>query len=337
MLPSSSKLNEVQNKLAELRDSPMAIVPDEVLRLICNYLIGPFKKSQIASQCPQPFEHWFCAKADQLTVDAAVFLIRLHAYQNSFVDLWKFQLTKVLSGCCDCVRGLKEAEVMSRHTYFATFNDEILRPFYRNFHDDRLKAILDALAISHITPDPMPNSGQTLLDAPSAVVFHIFSDLHMMRDTRIIKIIHSYLPKDPITSWPKDYPPVGLLLLLVDQAEELRYWAQKQASFYKVAPVPMEHFLPMHVTVLEVVTNAVTGGLQASGGDLKVLEGQIAKDPAALWSGYCVILRFVPLELFRPSKSFNFDIRHVILGHLHDTGNRQPFSLFAHTITLTPD
>ena len=113
---AASRHDDVKKKLAELRDAPTAVVGDDVLRLVATYLLGSLAKPENPVKITVTHEHWFCSQADELTRDAATFCVRLHAYNSSSVEVWRGQLKRVLSKCCYCVRGLHEAETMSRHT-----------------------------------------------------------------------------------------------------------------------------------------------------------------------------------------------------------------------------
>ena len=101
----------VRKTIKQLRDVPANTTGagQDVLQLISDYIVelGP-KDGPV---------HWFCPKATQLTIDCATFLLRLHAYESSSIQTWRNLLTRCLRGCCDCVRGLAEAKVTSRHTY----------------------------------------------------------------------------------------------------------------------------------------------------------------------------------------------------------------------------
>ena len=108
--------DEVKKKLAELRDAPVALVPDEVLRLLSTYLLGSLSTPANPATFTPTRQHWFCSQASEVTREAATFLIRLHAYNSNSVEVWRLHLKRVLSTCGYCVRGLHEAEAMSRHT-----------------------------------------------------------------------------------------------------------------------------------------------------------------------------------------------------------------------------
>ena len=109
----------VRKTIKQLRDVPANTTGagQDVLLLISDYLVelGP-KDGPV---------HWFCPKATQLTIDCATFLLRLHAYESNSIQTWRNLLTRCLRGCCDCVRGLAEAKVTSRHTYVGVRSESI--------------------------------------------------------------------------------------------------------------------------------------------------------------------------------------------------------------------
>ena len=100
----------VKKTIKQLRDVPANTTGAgrDVLLLISDYIVEVSPKEGPV--------HWFCRKADQLTIDCATFLLRLHAYESGSIQTWRNLLTRCLRGCCDCVRGLAEAKVTSKHT-----------------------------------------------------------------------------------------------------------------------------------------------------------------------------------------------------------------------------
>ncbi len=167
--------------------------------------------------------------------------------------------------------------------------------------------------------------GRTLADAPPAVTFLMLTYLQMLEDDRVVKLLHAYLPLAPVKSWPTDIPPPVLLALLFDDIAEVRSWAQKQCTLCEVAPTPMENFLPAHTTILKAVATSISSSRPLR--DCLTGEYQLSllQDQPSIWTSWTTLLRFVPIELFRSSRSFELDLRHIVIGHLHDTGNRQPF------------
>lgn len=105
-----SELEKVKKTLDNLRDNPAdtGAAGSEVLTLITDFLFKP-----LSLEAPV---HWFCSRADKPTIDAATFLLRLHAYNSDIVKQWRQHLTRCLKGCYNCVRGLSEAKTTSKHT-----------------------------------------------------------------------------------------------------------------------------------------------------------------------------------------------------------------------------
>ena len=113
---AASRRDEVKKQLLELQNIPVATPSDDVLRRVATYLLDNISKPETSAKVALEHQHWFCSQADDLTRDAATFCIRLHAYNSSSVEVWRIQLKRVLLSCCNCVRGLHDAEGMSRHT-----------------------------------------------------------------------------------------------------------------------------------------------------------------------------------------------------------------------------
>lgn len=123
MAPPLSDENTVKVQLAKLRDVPDATPSEAILFLMFDYLIGPLPSksthsipSHSVSDRSRKHKHWFCSRADEVVVEAATFLLRLHAYTSSRVDLWREELSGCLRECCDCVRELLLIKLSSRHT-----------------------------------------------------------------------------------------------------------------------------------------------------------------------------------------------------------------------------
>lgn len=102
---------DMEQRLQKYREEPIAGggSQDEALAPVFAYLIGDETR-------PHPPDHWFCAKADPVDREAATFLLRLLAYRNPKVDLWKASLIKCLRACCACVKGLDDAKRASDDT-----------------------------------------------------------------------------------------------------------------------------------------------------------------------------------------------------------------------------
>lgn len=89
----------------------------------------------------------------------------------------------------------------------------------------------------------------------------------------------------------------------------------------------MENFLPAHTAVLKAASDSIASSRPLSdsfGPDYKL---PFVADIPSQWSSLTTLLRFIPVELFRSSKSFDLDVRRIVIGHLHDIGERQLFLL----------
>ncbi|KAH8104550.1 SEN1 N terminal-domain-containing protein [Cristinia sonorae] len=302
-------------KLNNLRDSPAGTqnASEDVLALIYSLLV--YEGS------PQE-PHWFCARADQLTLDAATFLLRLHAYNSVRVVVWRSHLQACLSNCAECVRAMQEAKITSRHTYFGAFSDPILKKFYESVAAWEVKVVLEGLAEAKIDPALPSESRRSLSDAPPALTYLMLSDYHILQDPKVIAILQSCPPKRAFSEWPTDIPPIGLLLLLMHESPNLRNWARSQVLLFKSTPMKSEQFLPMYTEVLErtaTIVGRVDSHASTTGSTMKDTF-PFCSDSSQLWSGFGIFLRFVPRERFRPSELFRLDLRRIIIGHLSDPG-----------------
>lgn len=60
--------------------------------------------------------HWYCSRADNVTKEAAMFLLRMLAYDGARAHQWRANFVQCLTNCADCVVGAQEAKVQSRRT-----------------------------------------------------------------------------------------------------------------------------------------------------------------------------------------------------------------------------
>lgn len=112
---SASQEKKVQAELKQLRDTPVATPSETTLSLLTDYLLGPPQK-QAEDTPKQHFEHWFCSRANDIVVETAKFLVRLHAYNSVRVKTWRKEFTTCMSRCCECVRAFQESKSLTRQT-----------------------------------------------------------------------------------------------------------------------------------------------------------------------------------------------------------------------------
>ncbi|PCH40128.1 helicase sen1 [Wolfiporia cocos MD-104 SS10] len=308
--PSES---EIDTALKELHDTPVATPSDGTLSLLTNYLLGS-PVSGSSAPLAQKFDHWLCSRSTPTIRETAKFLIRLHAYNSPRVDVWRQQFRKCLSSCCQCVRALQEAKINTRHNYFGAFSDSALQPFYSSFDNWELEGVVEGLEKSQVLSPP---SSRKLTDAPPALAFHVFCNLHILQDTRILEVLHARTPTSPISSWPADYPPPGLLHCLLHRDASVREWACTQIAHCTASPMHKNDFLPPYRNALETIASMVLSRAD----DPATASNAIpyTRDMSAKWSAYNHVLQFVPEAYFRPSAAFGLDLRQIVIGHLHDT------------------
>jgi senataxin len=198
--------------------------------------------------------------------------------------------------------------------------------------------VISALSRAGIVSNvPNDHPQYSLSNAPSAVVYHIVCNLHIMRDPHILSIIHGHPPSDLLPGWPTDPPPAGMLILLVDESPQVRQWAKGQVSKCKIVPIPREKFVGGFAVAIDTISHAVSAYTRIHGfckpaAVTATLDNTVSaacstfsyvSDPVDLWSGFCAFLRLIPPELLTSSSHHNVDLRRLVTGHLHDTGPRQ--------------
>ena len=61
-------------------------------------------------------QHWFCDQASRTVREAAIFLLKLHSYNNGAVDQWKERQIQVFHSCCNCLYVYQTEKMNSRST-----------------------------------------------------------------------------------------------------------------------------------------------------------------------------------------------------------------------------
>jgi senataxin len=107
----SANQADVQSLLSNLRDAPVNTdgALDAILAPIYDHLMK-------VPSTPDGRFHWFCERAEPVTIEASTFLIRLFAYNSPRVDEWKKRFESCVTGCLLCVKGLGELKESSRKT-----------------------------------------------------------------------------------------------------------------------------------------------------------------------------------------------------------------------------
>ncbi|KAF8270773.1 SEN1 N terminal-domain-containing protein [Lactarius quietus] len=331
MLPVNiDDTKQVRAFLERLRNEPVGSEgsTDSVMKDIFDYLF------KVPATPSDGVYHWFCQRADNVTREAATFLIRLFAYDSQRVDDWRARMKNILTSCCDCVRGLQEAKRTSQETYLAAFPLKTRQTFMRSFSDWETTLFIEGLAACRISvEDATSPVGITLLDAPPALVYLALSNLDVLFDNRVLSIIAAYTPPSEFTSWPLDLPPPGLFYLSLHQNPPIRRWAELQIMRCQHTPMPSETFVGSYLTafgaVVDVLTkNKTTSTLSSSP------TFPLTQDPASIWSGFVHIVRLLPRKCLKQGECFSVDLCHVVAGHLHDTGPQFADVLRCHVFLL---
>ncbi|TFK52558.1 hypothetical protein OE88DRAFT_1796188 [Heliocybe sulcata] len=335
MAAEGSDVDRVRSLLKEFRDTPVDTqgASDAILGSVYGYIM----------KVPEDGDgslHWFCGRAEQLTIEAATFLIRLHAYNSGRVNTWKDRLQICMSSCCGCVGARQTAKFTSRHTYFGAFSDDILDGFWHSVDEWETSIVLSSLNKRGIDVGSIESASITLAGLPPGIAYLMFCNLSVFEDNRIQSVLQATVPSSPSLDWPLDVPPVGLLLLALSDQPEARTWARQQLQQFGIEPIPKDRFLAEYGKIVYPISSALASSSSAHAdappspqstsmvsiddhSSKKVAQTfSFTKDANALWAGFAAVMRFLPAEAMSPSKHCNIDLRDIIIGHLHDTGPR---------------
>ena len=156
-------------------------------------------------------------------------------------------------------------------------------------------------------------SSSTLKDIPTAVLYHVFTNLGVLLNPEILKVIRSTIPASSSTLLPSDPYPPGLLLLAFDEDESSRTWARLHL---RTAPqLTKDQLAGDYLKVFESVA-AVLSDQPSS------LPFSFSKDPTVLWSGFGLMLRSIPSEYYTTTHGRRLEFNRIVLGHVHDNGQR---------------
>jgi len=158
------------------------------------------------------------------------------------------------------------------------------------------------------------NSSPTLEDIPTAVLYHLFTNLDVFLDHEILKVIRSAIPAPSSTLLPLDPYPPGLLFLAFDEDENSRTWAR----FHLRTPPPLtkDQLTDGHLEVFDTVA-AVLSDLPP------LLFFPFSEDPTVLWSGFGLMLRSIPPEYYTTTHGRRLKFNRIVLGHVNDNVQRQ--------------
>ncbi|KAK0201742.1 SEN1 N terminal-domain-containing protein [Desarmillaria ectypa] len=316
-MAAATSATQVQNILDKLRDSPVDSenLSNDVLARIYNYLMGVFKDREDI--------HWFCGRATTTTVAAATFLIRLFAYTSSLVLTWKERLSACVTKCADCAFGLERAKYSSRTTYLAAFSEETKDAFFSKFEQWELQSVLESLSAVGITAEPAA-SPKSLSSVPVGIVYRIVANLAIFQDERILAIIDSHTPEEPLAGWPSDPYPPGMFILLMHRNSRVRQWAKAQFARCSQIPLSKESFGGPYHSVLDILAHVFSGNSELVPGTSSkaptALLDTLSSDNSTLWEAFLYALRLIPPDGLLYVTSQNIDMRRLVVRHLSDRG-----------------
>ncbi|KAF8516825.1 SEN1 N terminal-domain-containing protein [Hysterangium stoloniferum] len=306
---------EVSRILDRLKREPVNTdgAPDTVLGPVYSLLIkAPAGEDRIL--------HWFCGSAKPVVVEAATFLLRLHAYTNNpRVDNWKDKMAGVLHGCCNCLQSYMDIKISCRETYFAAFSKPVLDEFFLIIDKWEAAVILNAVQRAGITF----GSKRSVSDVPSAVFYHILISIPVFQMPEILQLLEEHPPAFHASGWPNELPP-GLLLLLFHQKMEVRTWSQQQV--FGCSAISEDKFTGGYETVFRALVAALSLGMDrlATPSPLsdiisgRNLQNYLSVSTSALWSGLQTFLRILPSGFLKSENRIAHKFCHAIVGHLHD-------------------
>ncbi|KAG8890650.1 DEAD-box type RNA helicase [Tulasnella sp. 332] len=338
-LPSSEGAAKAEALLKDLRDNPVnskdPTVNDSLLT--CTSLLYSL---QYPDSLPQA-THWFCSKTPLVAIEAATFLLRLHAYGSA--DDWRNKLTNVLKGCPECVSGYTVARKRSDETYLSCFKPTALKG---------LRDSVDKWELSHVLSCLKKSGGLedgSLRAAPSAVVFHALDNITLVQNVEIHSLFLERTPKTVFDDWPEK-PPAGLLYLAASQNSAVRKWAKRQLALCPpVTSLPTgDHVLLMftalvkRLQVLDQTSDVADHSLLGpSPAYTDIVNSTHLLPPPSLWLSFPETVRIIAakdrLEVLRHLDGTDF--LNMVLGHLHDNNEYLPqvLNCFQHLLAVFGD
>lgn len=156
-------------------------------------------------------------------------------------------------------------------------------------------------------------SSSTLKDIPSAVLCHAFTNLDVLLNPEILKVIRSSIPTSSSVILPVDPYPPGILLLAFDEEQDSRTWARLHL---RAAPqLTKDQLVGHYLKVLESVAAVLSDKSPP-------LSFPFSKDLSVLWSGFGLMLRSIPSEYYTTTHGRRMEFNRIVLGHVHDNGPR---------------
>lgn len=205
------------------------------------------------------------------------------------------------------------------HRYFGAYAEDILQRFFEKFEEWELQLVLEDLTKAGFASDDISTlTGKTLSDIPSTLLYRMVANWKVFSDARIQTLFSHCIPARIVSDWPMRSPPPGLLMLHMGQSKTLRDWARKQTLSCEVGLLAPHQFTESYSLSLLAMASVITSPAYASPESLL-----LSTEPPVVWAAFGTMLRLVPVENLMPSRMQTIDLRHIVSGHLHDTGSRK--------------
>ena len=156
-------------------------------------------------------------------------------------------------------------------------------------------------------------SSSTLSDIPPAVLCHVFTNLDVLLDPEILRVVRSTIPASSSIMLPVDPYPPGLLLLVFDEEQNSRTWARLHLRV--ASQLTKDQLCGHYLKVLESVAAVLSN-------QPPPLSFPFSKDPGVLWSGFGLMLRSIPPEYYTTTHGRRLEFNRIVLGRVHDNGPR---------------
>lgn len=159
-------------------------------------------------------------------------------------------------------------------------------------------------------------SGSTMAGVQPATMYRMLFNSTIFADSAIQTALRVAFNR--VDGFPKDVVPPGVLLLLFHKDPVVRQKAQSLATQATVVPIPKEQFVGMYKDVLASIVERLSFD-PLSNPQSRFPSFEFSPNRRDLWQSLPKLLRHVHPELLK-SRDNSIDIRHVVVGHLHDSG-----------------
>ncbi|KZV70184.1 hypothetical protein PENSPDRAFT_607629 [Peniophora sp. CONT] len=314
----ADKPEKLRALLDRLRDTPEELNPHDVKDVLAWAMAQPTGEDGL--------HHWYCHRAGELLHMSATYLLCMFSYSNS--EKWKSRLGTVLSGCCDCVRGLQEAKRATRQTYLGHYESAVVDHFVSALNEWEAKHVAKLLwdVLDHQPTGDSP--APTLCDAPLPAIFHLASNLSVLQDSSVLSALQKCPTiatngekKQILSDWPSGPPAPGLFYLSLHRDEHIRVFFSGILRLSPSVPMSDNDFVGPYMEVVKMLSRIITTSSSGASGSTSLDPSfPFSVEPVILWDTIRVELQYIPVKYLRSSRESSLDLAHAIVGRLHDDG-----------------